>query len=769
MVPEQAAGEGQASPNAASIVPASDIQDDESDHIELTFNDLTLEGLDQDSFKAELKAGMANAGVSRTTLDKMRIQLREGSVIASILGPTEGLAEIRASPLAQIEVMGCRAVVTRGAEPLVFCKTEEEEDGEEASEDLWYCLDNSVLQAPTKGVRKRLTKEEFDYHETATLTWGSMVRGVDTGDGWLRCSEDGLYVPMTMKGVPVVCRKGQKLNAADYEVNYFTDNSLLRAATRGLRHRASKEMTDYSTSSTPWGDIVRGIDFQDGWFKLAGKDIYLPTKVKGVPVLYPQVDSDEEYVVDNSSLKASSRGLRHRSSKNEEDYHPVAGSCWGTMVRGVDLGDGWFKVTATQSYLPMQVNGKVVLITKAAKEARRREALEAQRRAAFMLLPSVAAWLRPRLEEPPIPPPPFDQLPSVGTWLLPYPPPVETPRPKGSRGSTPLPSHRSGKLLTPLPSHRTPRGVAPLPSHGSAEAKAAVEVAAVDEDMPLVLAVPPGVQEPLETQGPAVEELEQDMVATLRPSELADEDKLPEEWDEVYDESMGKPYYYNRLSGITTWARPRPKGDEPELPPGWQEEADPETGMTYYFNVSSGVTTWNRPVAAAQAEESAVEGGGVGEEPLPEGWQEEVDPTTGAKYYYDRIHGSVSHERPTVEAEQALPEGWDAVVDPATGKTYYQNLELNVVQWDTPRIVKKLPEGWEVAFDPSNGKRYYMHLERSLTQWSTPRSEAQDSLPSGWEEVVDGNMGTTYYAHRLLGVSQWERPTAASTEEQRAP
>jgi hypothetical protein len=50
-------------------------------------------------------------------------------------------------------------------------------------------------------------------------------------------------------------------------------------------------------------------------------------------------------------------------------------------------------------------------------------------------------------------------------------------------------------------------------------------------------------------------------------------------------------------------APPQAESDElPPLPAGWSEHMDPSSGESYYFNASEGVTTWDRPVPEATPE-----------------------------------------------------------------------------------------------------------------------------------------------------------------------
>eukprot|EP00440_Ansanella_granifera_P042289 gb/GFBE01045849.1/.p1 GENE.gb/GFBE01045849.1/~~gb/GFBE01045849.1/.p1 ORF type:complete len:310 (+),score=54.41 gb/GFBE01045849.1/:1-930(+) len=88
--------------------------------------------------------------------------------------------------------------------------------------------------------------------------------------------------------------------------------------------------------------------------------------VSGSPVKQEDnhVVTEEEYVVDNSFLRAHTLGLAYRLSERESHRdHSRPGPFWGTSVQGVRSGDGWLRVG--DHFLPMQVAGVPVLKLKA--------------------------------------------------------------------------------------------------------------------------------------------------------------------------------------------------------------------------------------------------------------------------------------------------------------------------------------------------------------------------------------------------------------------
>lgn len=69
-----------------------------------------------------------------------------------------------------------------------------------------YVVDNGQLQAHSVGIEYRLSKN-LQHRDTTVLgpEWGSVVRGIDTGDGWLVVGDR--FLPMTLDGVKVLTLK----------------------------------------------------------------------------------------------------------------------------------------------------------------------------------------------------------------------------------------------------------------------------------------------------------------------------------------------------------------------------------------------------------------------------------------------------------------------------------------------------------------------------------------------------------------------------------
>ncbi|OWZ19093.1 hypothetical protein PHMEG_0006720 [Phytophthora megakarya] len=88
---------------------------------------------------------------------------------------------------------------------------------------------------------------------------------------------------------------------------------------------------------------------------------------------------------------------------------------------------------------------------------------------------------------------------------------------------------------------------------------------------------------------------EQSQVATERKAK-EEEATVASAWIESQDESSGATYYYNYVTGETSWSKPSTAMETATTSPShqWQEMQDND-GRTYYFNLVTGETAWSPP------------------------------------------------------------------------------------------------------------------------------------------------------------------------------
>jgi len=76
-------------------------------------------------------------------------------------------------------------------------------------------------------------------------------------------------------------------------------------------------------------------------------------------------DGTMHWLITNKDLKANTRGLAYRSSKDHTKVRNAV-AAWGSIVPGVDSGDGWLKVG--EWYLPMIVDGFATIVQTEARD-----------------------------------------------------------------------------------------------------------------------------------------------------------------------------------------------------------------------------------------------------------------------------------------------------------------------------------------------------------------------------------------------------------------
>ena len=87
------------------------------------------------------------------------------------------------------------------------------------------------------------------------------------------------------------------------------------------------------------------------------------------------------------------------------------------------------------------------------------------------------------------------------------------------------------------------------------------------------------------------------------------------------------------------------------LPPGWDEHVDESSGASYFHHKEDGVTTWQRPPPTVAP-------------PLPDGWIEHVNTESGLPYFHHETTSTSTYDRPTTEEEESLVLGEDEPTAP---------------------------------------------------------------------------------------------------------
>ena len=159
------------------------------------------------------------------------------------------------------------------------------------------------------------------------------------------------------------------------------------------------------------------------------------------------------------------------------------------------------------------------------------------------------------------------------------------------------------------------------------------------------------------------------------------------------------------------------------------------------------------------------EKGGVGEvtpdvSPLPVGWAELFDESSGRVYYYNEESGTTSWDRPTPSASFSGP--LDAVEESSPSAN---SIPVDEGEASEARSLEDVPTA-------DDDYEYAPVVEKELEDDITPEAmpsgldaqppnqEQEPMLPEGWEQLVDPTSGVPYYYCKTDGTTSWERPTA---------
>ncbi|KAL8864717.1 MAG: hypothetical protein Q9198_009687 [Flavoplaca austrocitrina] len=142
---------------------------------------------------------------------------------------------------------------------------------------------------------------------------------------------------------------------------------------------------------------------------------------------------------------------------------------------------------------------------------------------------------------------------------------------------------------------------------------------------------------------------------------------------------------------------------EPQLtlPPGWEEERD-ELGRRYFIDHNTRSTTWEAPdLSDVQSSVTPQSDDAGNQTPLPEGWTQDIDPSSKRTYYMDHKTKTTTWVRPIPGDEKTtrpLPKGWERRrTRDGWNKIYYVDHNTKTCTWEFP---KAAPEDVKIPLDP---------------------------------------------------------------------
>ncbi|XP_078501138.1 rho GTPase-activating protein 27 isoform X3 [Lissotriton helveticus] len=227
-----------------------------------------------------------------------------------------------------------------------------------------------------------------------------------------------------------------------------------------------------------------------------------------------------------------------------------------------------------------------------------------------------------------------------------------------------------------------------------------------------------------------VAELRQEAAKAGSSSRLQSTSSTIDEWETHTDQDSGKLFYYNSLTGETTWESPFYQTDDPVNSPNsviseaspieseWDRYFDEPTGRFFFYNSSTGETSWQPPE------------------------EEELSPHEMKPVYYP--FPTMDQRPPTPETDypEYSPE-YDAfpAEDYSPHETHH-NLFFPFIQPERSPLAYDIgsPPGWSCETN-KDGKKVYTHItthemwlmsqdDQGRTFFHTPDgSESQWTLP----------------------------------------
>ncbi|KAG3045269.1 hypothetical protein PI124_g24677, partial [Phytophthora idaei] len=141
---------------------------------------------------------------------------------------------------------------------------------------------------------------------------------------------------------------------------------------------------------------------------------------------------------------------------------------------------------------------------------------------------------------------------------------------------------------------------------------------------------------------------------------------MSSEWEEAFDEVSGRAYYFNRVTGDTSWTLPgedTAEGGASTFGNPWQESFDEASQTVYYYNIHTGETSWT----------------------LPEDNQEGID-LSYLTFAVVRLQSMFRGIKDRKRARRLVIAQYQRTTDPDSGKILYTNLDTNTSSWIKPAL-----------------------------------------------------------------------------------
>ncbi|POM59479.1 Adenylate cyclase-like protein [Phytophthora palmivora] len=138
------------------------------------------------------------------------------------------------------------------------------------------------------------------------------------------------------------------------------------------------------------------------------------------------------------------------------------------------------------------------------------------------------------------------------------------------------------------------------------------------------------------------------------------------EWEEAYDEVSGRAYYFNRVTGDTSWTLPgetTAEAGDSATENAWQQSFDEASQTFYYYNIHTGETSWT----------------------LPEETEEDVD-VSYLTFAVVRLQSMFRGAKDRKRVRRVVKAQYQFTTDPDSGKILYTHLSTNTSSWTKPAL-----------------------------------------------------------------------------------
>ncbi|DAZ96075.1 TPA: hypothetical protein N0F65_005853 [Lagenidium giganteum] len=232
--------------------------------------------------------------------------------------------------------------------------------------------------------------------------------------------------------------------------------------------------------------------------------------------------------------------------------------------------------------------------------------------------------------------------------------------------------------------------------------------------------------------------------------------KLLSRYQKLMDTTTGQAYYYNTVTGESSWEKPKLLGKDEDIEDLRRPRKRRNARKEKFINEEAAARTIQAMFRRFQSRQHF-------QKLLARRYKKQLDEATGMPYYYDKVTGTSSWIKPLVLGNLEL-ELEEPVVDVAGGASPRRSprraslLEMKKAAHVKTKAMRK------------REKRYLQRLRKILTPdeaarhiqrlWRTTkaRCELRQLMTDAYVKILDPTTNDYYYVNKKTGHVSWERP-----------